>query len=131
SMHGTPGCSPRMTRHTMTKGLDVGVFLTQCYGHPPPLHSFPTRRSSDLPSLHQRSCRRFGRLFMRQSVTKRSYRRSNESEITWSSEEHRHPLHSLGQLVGGRELEKTATGSQPIRSQTNRTSSAAVPVAYL
>src|SRR5688500_20001707 len=38
--------------------LSVTSFLFQCYRHPPHLHSFPTRRSSDLPPARRRPPRR-------------------------------------------------------------------------
>src|SRR5207253_9354866 len=92
----------------------IVLFFFQCYGHHPHLHSFPTRRSSDLPidlpdldsadmqeTSQEEYCENCGRVM----VLKRG-RFGQFMACTGRSEEHTSELQSRGHLVCRLLLEK-------------------------
>src|SRR5947199_4561492 len=79
------------------------------YGDPPHLHSFPTRRSSDLPQLRHRGPDVRGRQAGEQLFECVRVRRLDLDELA-RSEEHTSELQSLRHLVCRLLLEKKKTG---------------------
>src|SRR5439155_22159232 len=94
---------PSVTEILFSLGLgdSVVVVFFECYGHPRDLHSFPTRRSSDLTRPRRRAGpdhrRHGGHSFRRWRPGLRTGRRS---------EEHTSELQSRGHLVCRLLLEK-------------------------
>src|SRR5437870_13279573 len=94
------------------------LFFLQRPGHPPPLHSFPTRRSSDLPA-------RPPQIFGAASSTRPCFSTNGPQEATPTaasavcgtlarrSEEHTSELQSRGHLVCRLLLEKKKVKTSP------------------
>src|SRR5439155_25868491 len=101
------------------------LFFIQCHAHPRDLHSFPTRRSSDLISRSAATWSRGARVLARNGLSRRSTRSegtclTRENSISprfgssfptprdrvFRSEEHTSELQSRGHLVCRLLLEK-------------------------
>src|SRR5699024_11798387 len=104
----------RLVQPVVRFTLSASHGLFTCHGHPRSLHSFPTRRSSDLPGIcpGRRTCRRQkrrGSILLRSALTRQ--RRSFRVLICpWRrgtrSEEHTSELQSRFDLVCRLLLEK-------------------------
>src|SRR5207237_10029565 len=104
----------RLCRSFVLPGLSFyfALLFFQCYGAHRDLHSFPTRRSSDLCRAFVRPRRRMQRsscVCPRTSACARSARRAHRSATPCRSEEHTSELQSHLNLVCRLLLEKKNT----------------------
>src|SRR5205823_12341034 len=119
--------TPLLQHSYSLSALSLCFFFFYCYVDLRDLHSFPTRRSSDLRSTADRtssSCRwRPGKLSMRRCRTARRWKRCSRARacsVAARSEEHTSELQSLAYLVCRLLLEKKKKKKSTTRTETIR-----------